>query len=61
MDATNARTQINNRTDNLNGKTDGHHLAYTDMLNFYNCGIAHHPYQHLHPYIHHDTKHTRYP
>ncbi|CAG9853785.1 unnamed protein product [Phyllotreta striolata] len=35
-----------------------HHLAYTDMLNFYNCGIAH-SYQHLHPYLQ-DSKHTRF-
>lgn len=53
------RTQIASRPENLSTKTEPHHLAYTDMLNFYNCGIAH-PYQHLHPYLQ-DSKHTRYP
>ncbi|KYB29290.1 ETS translocation variant 1 [Tribolium castaneum] len=53
------RSQIANRPENLSTKTETHHLAYTDMLNFYNCGIAH-PYQHLHPYLQ-DSKHSRYP
>ncbi|KAI4457769.1 ets [Holotrichia oblita] len=44
------RNQQNSRPENLSTKTESHHLAYTDMLNFYNCGIPH-PYQHLHPYI----------
>lgn len=55
----NMRSQIHSRPENLSTKAETHHLAYTDMLNFYNCGITH-PYQHLHPYLQ-DTKHTRYP
>ncbi|KAF2879300.1 hypothetical protein ILUMI_26875 [Ignelater luminosus] len=55
------RTQIGTRVENLSTKSEPHHIAYTDMLNLYNCGIAHaHPYQHLHPYLQ-DSKHTRYP
>ncbi|XP_056633925.1 transcription factor ets-4-like [Diorhabda sublineata] len=39
------------KTENGNIKTETqHHLAYTEMINFYNCGIAH-SYQHLHPYL----------
>ncbi|KAF5272297.1 hypothetical protein FQR65_LT04954 [Abscondita terminalis] len=46
------RTQITSKLESFNPKPDSHHLAYADMLNLYNCGIAHaHPYQHLHPYI----------
>ncbi|XP_022904845.1 ETS translocation variant 1-like [Onthophagus taurus] len=47
------------RAENLSTKPETHHLAYTDMLNLYNCGIAN-PYQHLHPYLQ-DGKHSRYP
>nr|XP_023018072.1 ETV5-related protein Ets96B-like [Leptinotarsa decemlineata] len=46
------------RPENLSTKPESHHLAYTDMLNFYNCGIAH-SYQHLHPYLQ-DAKHGRF-
>ncbi|KAJ8962151.1 hypothetical protein NQ318_018108, partial [Aromia moschata] len=52
------KPQLGNRPENLSTKTESHHLAYTDMLNFYNCGIAH-SYQHLHPYLQ-DSKHTLY-
>lgn len=45
--------------ENFTTKSESHHLAYTDMLNFYNCGIAH-SYQHLHPYLQ-ESKYTRYP
>lgn len=44
------RNQSSSRPENLSTKTESHHLAYTDMLNFYNCSIPH-PYQHLHPYL----------
>ncbi|XP_050499898.1 protein c-ets-2-B-like isoform X2 [Diabrotica virgifera virgifera] len=47
------------RSDTSNIKSESqHHLAYSDMLNFYNCGIAH-SYQHLHPYLQ-ESKHTRF-
>lgn len=52
------KSQLGNRPENLSTKAESHHLAYTDMLNFYNCGIAH-SYQHLHPYLQ-DSKHTRF-
>ncbi|KAF5304332.1 hypothetical protein FQA39_LY09711 [Lamprigera yunnana] len=54
------RTQISSKLETFNPKPETHHLAYTDMLNLYNCGIAHaNPYQHLHPYLH-DSKQNRY-
>ncbi|KAB0799065.1 hypothetical protein PPYR_06945 [Photinus pyralis] len=57
----NLRTQITSKLETINPKSDSHHLAYADMLNLYNCGIAHaHPYQHLHPYLQ-DTKQSKYP
>ncbi|XP_045465987.1 ETS translocation variant 4 isoform X2 [Harmonia axyridis] len=46
-------------SDSICGKNDAHHIAYTDMLNFYNCGITH-SYQHLHPYLQ-ESKRSRYP
>lgn len=53
-----SRSSIHSKPEDLSTKSENHHLAYTDMLNFYNCGITH-PYQHLHPYLQ-ETKHTRY-
>lgn len=44
------KSQMTNRSESLTGKSDPHHLAYSEMLNFYNCGISH-PYQHLHTYL----------
>ena len=58
LDAT-LRNQQNSRAESYNNKAEAHHLAYTDMLNFYNCSIGH-SYQHLHPYLQ-DSKHSRYP
>lgn len=67
------RAALSNRAENLSVKARSpeppkHHLAYSDMLNLYNCGLAHsRPYQHLHTYlpdanngssVHH--KHSRY-
>ncbi|CAH0559476.1 unnamed protein product [Brassicogethes aeneus] len=44
--------QIANRMDPYNNKTEvSHHLSYSEMLNFYNCGISHQYHPHLHPYI----------
>lgn len=72
-DTCGVRTALSNRAENLSVKArtpepPKHHLAYSDMLNLYNCGLAHsRPYQHLHSYlpdasnttaIHH--KHSRY-
>lgn len=54
------RNSLHTKPENLSTKSDNHHLAYTDMLNFYNCGITHPAYQHLHPYLQ-ESKHTRYP
>ncbi|KAK9884469.1 hypothetical protein WA026_007312 [Henosepilachna vigintioctopunctata] len=53
------RNHAMGHSDNICGKSDSHHIAYTDMLNFYNCGITH-SYQHLHPYFQ-DSKRPRYP
>ncbi|CAG9824103.1 unnamed protein product [Phaedon cochleariae] len=55
---TNKGQTCDSRPENLSTKAESHHLAYTDMLNFYNCGIAH-SYQHLHPYLQ-EGKHTRF-
>lgn len=72
-DSCGVRNALSNRAENLSVKTRSpeppkHQIAYSEMLNLYNCGLAHsRPYQHLHTYlpeagntgaIHH--KHTRY-
>ncbi|KAL1508849.1 hypothetical protein ABEB36_003679 [Hypothenemus hampei] len=36
--------------DTLTPKIETHNLAYTDMISFYNCNLAH-SYQHIHPYL----------
>lgn len=52
------KPQLGNRPEDLSTKTEHHHLPYTEMFNFYNCGISH-SYQHLPGYTQ-DTRHSRY-
>lgn len=56
---TSLRSHPVSHSDSICSKNDPHHIAYTDMLNFYNCGITH-SYQHLHPYLQ-ESKRPRYP
>ncbi|KAH1027984.1 ETV5-related protein Ets96B [Dendroctonus ponderosae] len=51
--------KVQTKAEQIGPKLDTHNLAYTDMISFYNCGLAH-SYQHLHPYLQ-DSRATRYP
>ncbi|XP_050300371.1 ecdysone-induced protein 74EF [Anthonomus grandis grandis] len=44
-----AGKSTSSKSDSIAPKLETHNLAYTDMISFYNCGLAH-SYQHLHQF-----------